>query len=63
MTSPSNPDGFDKDRFSPPPRYREADIQEIVDNADGPEPQAVSAYPFSGRTFVELQPYDDEEDA
>lgn len=62
MTSPKNPPDFDTDSFSPAPRYRETTIQEVIDNAVGFEPPAVPAYPFRNRTFVELEPYDDEDE-
>lgn len=61
MTTPSNPDNFDTDAFSPPPRYRETTLKDLVDSVAGPEPQAMPAYPMRYRLFIELQPYDDEE--
>lgn len=60
MSAPRNPADFDVDRFSPPTSYRETSIDEIVDHLAGPEPQAKVSYEFTGRVFVELQPYDDE---
>lgn len=59
-TTPSNPTGFNTETFSRPTDYRETSISILVDAVAGPEPQAVWVYPFRGRAFVELQPYDEE---
>lgn len=60
MAAPVNPPGFTTDAFSPPTSYRDANMSDIVDAVAGPEPQAVPAYPFRHRVFIELQPYDEE---
>lgn len=63
MAAPKNPPDYDADRFSPPTQYREADFDEIVEHVAGPELEAVEAYPFTGRRFIELAPYEEDPEA
>ncbi len=63
MASPKNPPGYDPDRFSPSPEYREADFDEIVEHVAGPELEAVTAYETTGRNFIELAPYEEDDEA
>lgn len=61
MASTKNPAGFDVDVFSPPTSYREVGADELVELFGGVHEEVLEAYRFTGRTFVELDPYPEPE--
>lgn len=58
--SSKQPPNFDVDTFSPPVTMRETTANELVEAIAGPEPLSTPAYEFTGRTFLEYRPYEDQ---